>query len=473
MAWSQDPWSDVPWSGPVIPSTPPNQVIPPPIPGGTTSYTYGAQQGAYPWSYGGWSGAVAPFAALAGGIVAAPNSATGAVSVSAWWPYAPTLQLIRFGPDGSRTLVRGGYPVVVSTPTLINYATNPNSIAATGYVPGTGSPTLSLFARTDIAGNAVRATNASSGTSEVTVPQSLPGGNAVTAAFDLQLSARATSVTVTLGWNDALGGALTATAVSLTANQINQCFGQFGRLVLSFTPPGAAAVCSTLKVNAGGMPAAGKMDLDRWKVVTSQDDGTYGDGDTLGGQWTGTSGLSTSVLAPVVTIVDGECPLDVAISYQLYAPFLTGGFATAPTITLASQEQSWLTRPANPSAPLVCLPRGAPVLEHDIDQGIFNIIDRMYPVGVSSAVRLAPSMQLELHAQTQVARDALKALFADGSAVLLRAPESYGYGLGMWLFIGKVTEARTGGAYAWQEGWLMSFSAQVVDSPAGPNTMVA
>lgn len=456
-----------------MPAATPNQVLPPPIPGGTTSYVYGVQQGSYPWSYGGWGGGVPPFVGLVGGIVATPDPISGVVRVSAWWPYAPTLQLVRLGPDGSRTAVRGGFPVVPATGTLVNYATNPNSIATTGYVPGTGSPTLSLVARTDMVGNAVRATNASSGTSEVTVPQSIPGGQVVTVAVDVQFSARPTSATITLGWNDALGGALSATAVALTTDQINNSVGQFARQLIQVTPPVAAAVCSTLKLNAGGMPAAGKMDMDRWLMVQGQSTGSYGDGDSLGGQWSGTSGLSTSVLAPVQTVVDGECPLDVAISYQLYAPFLTGGFATAPTVTLASQEQSWLTHPATPSLPLVCLPRGAPVLEHDIDQGIFNIIDRMYPVGISSAVRLAPSMQLELHAQTQVARDALKALFADGSAVLLRAPESYGYGLGQWLFIGKVTETRTGGAYAWQEGWLMSFSAQQVDSPAGPNTMVA
>lgn len=471
--WSQDPWSQAPWSGPVVPSPPPQQVIPPPIPGGTTTYVYGVQQGAYPWSYGGWSGAVAPFAALAGGIVAAPNPATGTVALSAWWPYAPTLQLVRFGPDGSRSLVRGGYPVTVSAQTLVNYATNPNSIATTGYVPGTGSPTLSLVARTDIAGNAVRATNASSGTSEVTVPQSLPGGNAVTAAFDLRLSARATSLTVTLGWNDAIGTALTATAVSLTANQINAAVGQFGRLVLSFTPPGNAATCSSLKVNAGGMPAGGQMDLDRWKLVTAQDDGTYGDGDTLGGQWTGTLGLSTSILAPVQTIVDGECPLDVACYYTVYAPLLTGGFATSPTITLASNDQSWLTHPARPSVPLACSPQTVPALTYDIDQGTFAVIGRKYPVTVSASVRTAPSGTLSLHAPAFTDRDTLvNTMFADGSAVLLRAPATYGYGLGMWISVGALTETPTG-AYAYQPQRILTAPFVVVDTPAGPNTLVA
>lgn len=471
--YQQVAYSGGPWGAGPVPIATPGQQIPPAIPGGTTTYVWAVQQGAYPWSYQGWGGGVAPVPYSGGGIVVVPDPATGTARVSCWWPYAPTLQLIRISPTGTRTLVRGGFPVTVTAATLINYATNPNSISTAGYVPGTGSPTLSLIARTDATGGtAVRATNASAGTSEVTVPQSLVADPYVTAAVDMRLSARPTAVTVTAGWVDGVGTALASTAVSLTADQINASVGVFGRQLVQVAPPAAAATCSTLKVAATGMPAGGTMDLDRWKIVQDVNDGTYGDGDTLGGMWTGTTGLSTSVLAPVQTVVDGECPLDVAISYQLYAPLLTGGFAVAPTITLASREQSWLTHPASPSTPLLCLPRAAPTLEHDIDQGIFTVIDRAFPVGISSAVRLAPSLQLELHAQTEAARDALKALFADGSAVLLRAPESYSYGLGMWLFVGKVMEARTG-AFAWQEGWLMSFSAQQVDAPAGPNTLVA
>jgi hypothetical protein len=471
--WSQVAYSEAPWSGPLIPAAPPGQVLPPNVPpGGTSSYTYGVQQGSYPWSYGGWSGGLAPFASLAGGIIAVPNPATGTVTLSAWWPYAPTLQLVRTAPDGSRVAVRGGYPVTPATATMVNYSTNPNSISTAGYVPGTGSPTLSLINRTDIGGTAVRATNASSGTSEVTVPQSLLANPQITVAFDLQLSAKATSLMVTLGWVDGLGGALSSTAVSLTADQISSCVAQFRRFSFQIVPPAAAATCSTLKVNAGGMPAGGTMDLDRWLVTQASTDGTYGDGDSLGGLWTGTSGLSTSILAPVQTVVDGECPLDVACFYTLYAPFLTGGYARTPTITLASNESSWLTHPATPSSPIQVTPYAAPTLTRKIQQGVFPVIGRQYPVVVSASNRLSPTGTLWFDNPSFTTRDQLLGLLQDGSAVLLRAPADAGYGLGMWLAIGDVVEDPQGRP-AWSGSRPLSCAFTVVDTPAGPNTLVA
>lgn len=393
------------------------------------------------------------------------------MTLSGWWPYAPSLQLLRTGPDGVRTPVRGGYPVTPPA-TLVNYATNPNSLSTAGYVPGTGSPTLSLYARTDIAGSAVRASIASPGTDQVTVPQALVAAPTVTVAFDCQLSAKATAVTVTLGWIDGTGAALTATAVSLTADQISSATGRFARFALTVTPPAAAVTCSSLTVAATGMPAAGTMDLDRWKLVTAGDDGTYYDGDSLGGQWTGTQGLSTSVLAPVQTVVDGECPLDIACLYTLYAPSITGGFARTPTITLASNENSWLTHPAYPSAPVQVYPCEAPALSRKIAQGVFPIIGRANPIVVSAASRLSPTGTMTIDAATFAARDQLLNLFADGSAVLLRAPSDFGYGQGMWLAIGDVTEDPKGRP-AWSQSRPVTVAFTVVDSPAGPNTVVA
>lgn len=473
MVWSQVPYSQGPWSGPVIPSPPPNQALPPPIPGGTTSYTFGVQQGAYPWSYGGWGGAIAPFASLVGGIQAVPNPATGTVTVYCWWPYATALQLTRTSTDGVRTPVRGASPVTPSTSTLVNYATNPAGISTSGYVPGTGSPTMSQITRTDsIGGFAIRATNASSGTSEVTVPQAIPGGLPVTVGVDLQFSARPTSCTITLGWNDALGGALTATAVALTANQINNSVGQFSRQVIQVTPPAAAATCSTLKVNAGGMPAAGTVDFDRWMMVQASTDGTYGDGDMLGGIWNGTSGLSTSTISPVQIAIDGECPLDVAVSYTMYATLLTGGYATSQTITLASQGNSWLTHPSTPTVPVPCSPTVTPTLTRKIQQGTFQAIGAKFPTTISASARTAPAGSFTFDCQSFSDRDILLGLLQDGSAMLLRAPADFGYGQGMWLSFADVVEDPKGRP-AWNGSRPLTCQFQQVDTPAGPNTLVA
>lgn len=472
--WAQTAYGRAPWAGGDFSNAiPPTQVIPPPIPGGTTTYITGVQQGAYPWSYGGWSGVTSPIAALLGGIVAVPNASTGTVTVYCWWPYATSLLLMRTGPDGVKTGVRGAYPLTPSVATYTNYATNPNSPATTGYVPGTGSPTLSIITRTDsVGGTAVRATNASSGTSEVTVPQSMIGGQPVTVGVDLQFSARPTSCTITLGWNDASGSALTATAVALTTDQINYSVGQFARQVVQVTPPAAAATCSTLKINAGGMPAAGKMDMDRWMVSQGLTSGTYADGDTLGGSWTGTSGLSTSIISQVQTAIDGECPLDVACTYTVTAPMLTGGYATSQTITLASLDQTWLTHPAAPSTPVACRPTKTPKLTRKIQQGTFQVIGRKNPVVVSASVRTSPSGSLEIDTATFTERDQLLTMFSDGSPVLLRTPADYGYGQSLWLSIGDIDED-PGDRPVWNQTRPLTCPFQVVDAPAGPNTLVA
>ncbi|MBA8925944.1 hypothetical protein BC739_003143 [Kutzneria viridogrisea] len=451
----------------------PGQVLPPPIPGATTSYIAGVQQGTYPWSYLGWSGATPAIVAQLGGIQATPDPVTGTVRLVCWWPYTSALQVVRTGPDGVRTAVRGAYPITPSTATLVNYATNPNSVSTAGYVPGTGSPTLSLITRTDsVGGQAVRATIASSGTCEVTVPQSLPGGQQVTVAVDMQFSARPSGCTITLAWNDSTGAALTPTAVNLSANAINASVGQFGRQVVQITPPTGAATCATLKVAATGLPASGKVDLDRWMLVQALTDGTYGDGDSTGGQWTGTAGLSTSILAPVQTAVDGECPLDVACYYTVYAPQLTGGYASTPTITLASNGGAWLTHPASPSTPVACRPYATPTLTRKISQGVFAVLGRNNPVVVSASTRLAPSGSLTFDAASFSERDTLLGLFGDGSAVLLRAPADFGLGQGMWLALGDVTE-EPGGRPAWSQSRSLVCPFQVVDSPAGANSLIA
>lgn len=464
-------WSDGPWAGAVVPTAPPNQVVVPPGTGGTASYTYGVQQATYPWAYGGWSGGVAPYLGLVGGIVVTPVVATGTVTISAWWPYAPAVQIMRTGPDGVRTAVRGAYPLTPGA-TLVNCSTNPDSVATTGYVAGTGTPTLSVVTRTDATGGtAIRATNASPGTSEVTVPQSLLAGPQVTVAVDLQFSARPSSVTFTLAWADSGGGALTASAVTLTGDQINASVGQWSRQVLAVTPPTGAATCPSLKLNAGGMPAAGTMDIDRWMLVRAATDGTYGDGSSLGGTWTGATGLSTSIVASVVVATDGECPFDVPVSYQVYAPILEGGWASSPSVTLASNGLSWITHPASPATPVQVSPTINPALTRTLARGVFGIIGKPNPLVVSSTTRSSPTGSLLLDTATFAARDALFALFADGSAILLRCPADHGYGQGMWLALGDIVEDPKG-LPVWCQTRLITVPFDAVDPPAGPNTMV-
>lgn len=477
MARGLDAWGRAPWAAQEIPNQAVPGTLPPPIPGGSASVAYSVQAGSYPWALRGWAGAVAAAVYPGGGMVLTSRPDTGVVQVLAWWPDAAAVQVVRIDPDGVRRPVRGAYPATPSTPTRRNLATNPSvETGLNGYVPGTGSPTLSTISRTDL-GSATevaawRATIAGAGTNEVTVPAGAPGQKPLTIAVDLQFSARPTSLTITVGWTDAAGGALTASVATMSADTINATVGQFSRVVGYVSPPAAAAVVSTIKIAAGGLPAGATMDGDRVLVEQDVSDGSYFDGNSLGGTWTGTTHLSTSLLAPVQTILDGECPLDLPVLYEVSNPALAGGRITSAPVTLDSGNRTWLTHPATPSAPVRCEPTAVPDMVRGTEQGVFRVLDRELPVVVSSAVRFAPSGTISFGALSWVERDALVDLFADCSPLLMRAPATYGYGLGSWLALGDITESADG-RRAWQDCRIFTAPFQVTDAPAGPNSLAA
>lgn len=469
--WARSAYAATPWAAVTIPSDPipGGVVIPPPVPEATTSYTVRSSAGTGPWAWRTWGGATPYVAGPSGGISVAPDPAAGVVRIWVWWPDQQAYQVVRVSQDGTRTPVRGGYPVTVVGATRRNYATNPSvETGLNGYVAGTGSPTLSRIARTGepTAGSyALRAQVAGAGTNEVTIPHSLKVG-AVTVALDLRLSALPTSVTVTLGWNNSGGGALTASTATLTSAQYSSSVGQYMRHVVTLIPPNGAAQAGSLKITTGGMPAGGQMDIDRVTAETARTDGSWFDGATLGGSWTGTAHLSASTLAPVQTLADGECPLDLAVTYEVYQPGFMGGQVATSPVTLASGERVWLTHPSTPGVPVQCRITTTPDLDHVLEQGVFPILDSAYPVAVSASTRLAPSGALEFLADTFADRDRLlRQLFPDGTPVLLRTPNRYGYDEGMWIVLGTIRET-AGGQKPWRQLRLLTAGFQEVGPPA-------
>jgi hypothetical protein len=430
-----------------------------------------------PWSYLGWSSGGNQAVYPGGGLILVPQPDIGVMRVLAWWPDATLLQVVRTHPDGSRAPVRGAHPVVdIAGVTRRNYATNPSvETGLNGYVPGVGSPTLSRIERTDLTGQyfAWRAVNAGAGTNEVVVPVSTAAvATEVTIGLDLRFSARPTACTITLGWTDGSGGALTASTIGLTADQINQSVEQYARHVVVLTAPVGAANAGALKIAATGMPAGGAVDGDRVTVERTRTDGTAFDGTTFGGQWTGTVHLSTSVLAPIITIDDGECPLDVAVTYRLSQPSVTGGSMTSSPATLPSERRTWLTHPAAPATPVRVRPTVTPVLARPHAHSVYSVIGRANPIVVSSAQRGSPTGDLILDLPTFAERDALLDFLADGSPVLYREPAEYGIGYGWWLSIADVTED-AGGRVMWHQTRELTLPFTVVDAPLGPNQVAA
>lgn len=463
-----DTYGLAPWAATTLPAPPLGQ-LPPPIPGDPARYSYGQQIGVLPWGIGTYGGAMQPNAYPGGGVLATPSPDTGVITVTAWWPSAPALLLTRITPDGTRTPVRGGYALTVSTPTRRNYATNPSiETGLNGYVPDAGSPTLTQLADATAPAGAyvLRATVAGAGSCGVTIPTSLLSptvGQPVTAGFALRTSARPTSLTLSIGWADILGVALATSTATLTSDQINASVGQWARQVLTVVPPNGA-VTPTVKIIAGGMPAGGTMDLDALTIEVGSTTAAAFDGGTLGANWLGTAHLSASVLAPLQYLLDGECPLDTTVAYVVTNPGLTGGWVQGDPTALPSLERSWLTHPARSGAPQRVNLRRKPVRDFPIQQGTFAPINRKKKVVVSAAQRQGAEGKIEFNALSEAEHQALMDMFIDGSPVLLRAPSDYNFP-DQWLALATVTDDPED-RLAFQDAWLLSAPFVEVDPPS-------
>lgn len=456
-----------PLAGPEITdAVPPGQQLPP---DGGTVYYYDAQVAARPLAMAGLAGAGAQNAFPGGGIGVDPLPQQGVMRVRVWWPNATGLLLLRITPDGVATPVRGGYPITTGDVTRTNYSTNPSvETATTGYTAIEGTPTLTRVVGGANTGTAyLRATIASAGSCGVGLPHTQPvatGVSTSTVALALRFSARPSSLTLSLGANNIGGGGLTASTTTLGADDINRSVSQWARQVMTVTLPTGAATITTIKIVAGGMPAGGTVDIDAVTIEQGTTTGSYIDGDTSGGQWLGTAGQSTSVAAPVLTLLDGEVPLDTAVSYQLTNPALTGGRMSSAAVVVDSLGYTWLTHPTTPSTPITVNIEG-PTMARDYvaDQGVFAVIGRARPVVVSAASRRSATGSISIGALSRPELATLTGMLDDLAPVLLRTPAGYDPP-DMWLALGSMT-VDPGGRMPWQETRLIKAPFVEVDPP--------
>lgn len=449
----------------VLFTSPPGQQVPPTVPGGTTSYTYDAQVGTRPLALAGLAGGGPQATYPGGGIILVPQPDLGVMRILAWWPDATSLQLIRTAAPQPPLMVRGGSPLPVTAPTRRNWSTNPTADTTTGYTAGTGAPTITSVARGDaIGGNLVHAVIAGSGTCEVNLPGTIPTGLAATVGVDLRTSATPTAVTVTAAWLDAVGGSAGSTSASLTAAQAVFSVGQLYRQTFTLTVPAMAAT-GTLKITVTGLPTGGQVDLDRLTLESAGTDGSYVDGSVLGGMWLGTAGASASVIAPVMTLDDGEAPFDTPMHYQLTNNAITGGRMLSPDAILPSTGQAWLTHPGQPGAPFTVTPRLVPVVTYPLPQGRFRPLGRRAAVVVSAAQRQSGEGEIAFNAVSVVEQQKLMSVFADGQPVLLRTPADFVQWDDQWIALGDLVvdpESRL----VYQDAWLLKASYVEVDPPS-------
>ncbi|MFD8496346.1 hypothetical protein [Amycolatopsis sp. NPDC059657] len=418
------------------------QTLPPPIPGGTSTWVY-TPNPLLSYAARGYAGRISTATYPGGGISIAPLPDRGVMHITAWWPDARLLSLQRIHSDGTVHSVRGGGALVVTEETRRNFCLNPSfEVGLNGYVPDLGSPTLARV--TD--GTSPRgsyhmtATVAGAGSCGITIPQSIPGGQNTRFALDLKFSARPTSVTLQIGWADYQGIALPAATVTLTADQINQSVSQWARQSAIIVNP-AGGVTPTVKVIAAGMPAGGVMSVDGIVLARVTDPGTFFDGTTYGGVWIGTAGLSASLIPPIITFDDGECPLDQPVTYRLTNPAPAGGSMTSALAELSAAGHTWLTHPRDAANPReVFVERGKSPLKRAARQGLFQAIGDDLVSVVSARKRTGPSGTLKLWTFSYRDRDDLLDLLDDMAPLLLRAPLEVGFGAVSWISLGDLDE---------------------------------
>lgn len=470
--YSRTAWTQAPWTGTLLPPRA-TGVLPPPIPGDRATFSYAAPQVGRPWAYLSWAGGYPLPRYPGGGVLAHEDNDAGVVRVQAWWPDASILSLVRILPSGLRTPVRGGYPITVAGTTRRNLCTNPSIEAgANGFVPSDGNPTLTRVATPGAPDRTayLRALTTTAGSNAVVLPIALAGvtlTTPLTVALSLRASAKPTTLTVSMAWLDAAGGALATTAAPSDANERAAVVSQFSRIVKQLTVP-AGAVNGTLKVYVNGLPLNGTADYDAITVEAADTAGTYFDGTSLSGIWLGTAELSTSVLSPISQVVDAEAPVGVPLTYEVSSAAITGGRVTStPPVTLNTGETSWLTHPVHPGQTVKVLLLRVPTLDRPVAQGVFLPIGAARPVVVSSARRQAPVGSLDFVLLSFDERNTLLALLADPFPVLLRLPPTYGYAAPMWLAVSGLTEER-GPRKGWQEAMILTAEVVEVDAPAMP-----
>lgn len=451
MPWARRPWARSAWAarGSGARRAPGEQTLPPPIPGGTGSWTYQPNR-RLAWTVRGWASRTPNAVYPGGGISIRPVVEDGVMEVTAWWPDAPLLSLLRIHPDGSIWPVRNANPVPVPGPTRRNHSQNPSYEAGlNGTLPDLGSPALSQVSDgTSPRGeHHLAATIDTAGSCGVILPVDIPPGRDLTIGFDLRLTAMATSVTVQVTWLDAGGSALPVSVGVLTSDDINRSVGLWARQrVQVATPPDG--VTATMKIVAAGLPAGVAMELDGHTVERAVTDGSYFDGGTYGAVWTGVEGLSTSALAPVAVVRDGECPVDERVQYKLVNPARNGGAMLSAASRLDSGGRVWLTHPAAPDSPVEIRIEARPRRGKEANQGIFQ------PIGDPLAVTVAPGRRSGWSSSEDMAlwtfdRDETALLWEmldDNQPMLLRAAAELAFSTGMWISFGSMQEDRDGTA---------------------------
>lgn len=159
---------------------------------------------------------------------------------------------------------------------------------------------------------------------------------------------------------------------------------------------------------------------------------------------------------------DYEAPMDLAVTYQVLSSDQTTVQATSSSVTLASNDKTWLKDPTVPSLNFALKVTSLPELTRDLPQGIFWVAGRRFPV-ITSGQRFVPTAELSCYTETVAERQAMLNILSSGRVLQLSTPDGYGWGA-LYAGVGTVTEARKTLADNPVRQWALPLT--VTDRPA-------
>jgi hypothetical protein len=137
---------------------------------------------------------------------------------------------------------------------------------------------------------------------------------------------------------------------------------------------------------------------------------------------------------------DYEAPMDLAVTYQALSSDQTTVQATSSSVTLASNDKTWLKDPTVPALNFVLKVTSMGDLTRDLPTGVFFVAGRTYPV-VTTGHRFAPTGDLVVYTETFAERQAMLNILSTGRVLQLSTPDGYGLGA-YYVGVGAVVEHR-------------------------------
>lgn len=411
----------------------------------------------------------------AAGLFAEPDPAAGTVSIPLWWAYADEVIVSRRDADGTVTPLRDSPIRLDRALSRTNQASNPKvRDNSTGYTAGTNT-TLSRLQNqtlpTPYVTTALRATATAAGTARFQLATEAAPAGARTYGQWIRTSALASAIQLSITWFNISSVELSTQTYSTGTVGRTQAVGAYSWTTIVVDSWPENAITGVVSYLATGLPAGGTMDITGRLVEAGAVLGNgYFDGDFPGAGWSGTPGMSASLISPITYAVDAEAPLDSPVVYELTNALVPGFVASSELITLDSTHvraprDALLTHPGLTRTIPVWV-ETEPEITRPIEQASFQVIGRRRLIVVTAPQRGSDTGSLTFVVEGIEERKRLLDMLDDGSPLLLRAPASYGHPPLWWLSFGDVSIEAPGNGVASYDLRRITATFTEVDRPS-------